>query len=105
MPKYSLKSQIKLDHSIDTKTRFRFFKNDINQRDIGDIAPLNQTFRSPIDVAYPGAILNPFSKGNGISPWFEMSTLTPASSVIPPIYCSLSIFSSRLNPKKQQIKD
>ena len=31
-----------------------------------------------------------------------MSTLTPASSVIPPIYCPRSIFSSRLNPKKKK---
>ena len=69
------------------------------------IVPFKQTFRSPIDVAYPGAILNPFSKGNGISPWFEMSTLTPASCVIPPIYCPRSIFSSRLNPKKKKIKN
>ena len=31
-----------------------------------------------------------------------MSTLTPASCVIPPIYCPRSIFSSRLNPKKKK---
>lgn len=57
------------------------------------------TFRIPIDVAYPGARLRPLSRGNGISPWFEMWTLTPASGVKAPMYCSCSMFSSKLNPK------
>lgn len=33
---------------------------------------IDLTFRIPIDVAYPGARLSPLSRGNGISPWFEM---------------------------------
>ena len=59
------------------------------------------TFRIPIDVANPGAALSPFSRGKGISPWFEMSILTPASSTKAPIYSSCSIFNSRFNPMRK----
>ena len=33
---------------------------------------IHPTFLMPIDAAYPGARLRPLSRGNGISPWFEM---------------------------------
>lgn len=51
-----------------------------------------------MDVANPGAALSPFSRGKGISPWFEMSILTPASSVKAPKYSCCSMLSSRLSP-------
>ena len=58
-------------------------------------------FLIPIAVAKPGAALSPFSRGNAISPWFEMSILTPASSEKAPIYSCCSIFNSRFNPKRK----
>lgn len=58
----------------------------------------------PIDVANPGGALSPFSRGNAISPWFEMSILTPASSAKAPIYSCCWIFSSRTNPDKRKYR-
>ena len=58
----------------------------------------DETFLIPTDMAYPGARLSPLSRGKGISPWSEMSILTPASCVRDPMYWSCSMFSSRLSP-------
>ena len=61
------------------------------------------TFLIPTDVANPGAALSPFSRGKGISPWFEMSILTPASSVKAPKYSCCWIFSSRTSPENDSV--
>ena len=61
------------------------------------------TFVRPMLVSNPGAMLSPFSRGKGISPWRDTSSLTPASSVRAPMYSFCWILRCSTRPRINRI--